>query len=511
MRRVAATGEDLTAAAHDTALAVDYQALKTDGGGVDLAELEAMADPVRESARALHDAQDVVDDVASPWLAPPISDRIDRLSTRLTENASSADQAALAVTAAPRLLGADGEVRYLLALATPAESRGAGGFVGSFGVLSVSDGQLALGRTASTQETNVDPGGTPRAFDPPPDWEERYRTYHVDLFPGNVSASPDWPTDTDVALQIYPQIDGVGPLDGTIYADPEALAALLSLTGPVEVDGLGFALTEDNVAGFLLYDQYELFDQDAASRRDLLGEVVTSVFDALVAQPLPDVKDVVDALGPAVAAGHLKVAVPGGEAEELLDSIGLSGRWDPTPGADYVSVRSVDLVSNKMDYFLERSVEVEVDLDDEARTVGSTVRVTVTNTAPDTGLPLYVAGVAEGPYHGDARDGIELYSPLQLDEVTIDGEEALVQNQREFGGNVYSVPVTIAAGQTRTIEYHLSGAVDDGAYQLDVLPQPLWTPDALTVRFGRGGGPPEVLFDGPLDRVLRLTPEADAG
>ena len=46
----------------------------------------------------------------------------------------------------------------------------------------------------------------------------------MQLFLGNVGASPDWPTNTGVVGQLFPQATDGTPLDGAIYADPAALA-----------------------------------------------------------------------------------------------------------------------------------------------------------------------------------------------------------------------------------------------------------------------------------------------
>ena len=124
-----------------------------------------MAPPVRASADALLDAQRVVAEVRSPWLVAPVDSELDRLANELTDAAPAAVDAADAIAIAPGLLGGDGEQRYLMMFATPGESRAAGGFVGTYGVLVADQGSLDLAESGSTQE--LAPAGIDTTSIPP--------------------------------------------------------------------------------------------------------------------------------------------------------------------------------------------------------------------------------------------------------------------------------------------------------------------------------------------------------
>ena len=187
-----------------------------------------------------------------------------------------------------QLLGANGPRHYFVAFVTPGESRNGGGFVGAFGILTADAGHLELTETGSLNA--LDAQGAPYAFDPPPDWNERYESYSVDTFLGNLAASPDWPTDRGVIGQLYPQTPGGTRIDGALYLDPAAIAALLQLTGPVEsleVPELETTLDSSNAERFLLQDQYVLVGGNNPQRKELLGDAARATFDALTSRPLP--------------------------------------------------------------------------------------------------------------------------------------------------------------------------------------------------------------------------------
>jgi len=239
----------------------------------------------------------------------------------------------------------------------------------------------------------------------------------------------------------------------------------------------------------------------------VLNAVVQGVFDAFTERSLPGAGEVFDALGPAVDGGHLRFSVADAEAEALFDDVGLSGRWSTRHGADYLSIRSYDLRSNKLDAYLERAVEASVAHDDSTGEVYTDVTVELTNTAPTSDLPDYVVGDDYGDDEpGTIRNGLSLFTPGELEEVSIDGSEVEVERTTEFGGNVFTVVVQIPPGATQTVRYRVRGHQGVGTYRLDVLPQALATPDDLIVRVAPLGAPHEAvqLFEGPLLGQLQL-------
>ncbi len=505
-------GAELTATAETATRSADYEKLKADNGSVDLAQVEAMAGPVRASADAVLAAQATVDSIRSPWLVGPVNSELDRLDQELADTAPAAVDAADALAVAPRLLGAERPQRYLLAFATPGESRGAGGFVGTYGVLVADQGQLDLETTGSTQEIGFedveDPTAVPGyAFDPPPGWDELYGRFNVQYFPGNVSASPDWPTDSDVARQVFAQVPGVGDTDGVLYADPTALAALLELTGPIDVEGVAVQLDATNVEQYLYLDQYVDFAADLSQRRDVLGEVSAAVFEALTSRPLPALGDLTATLGPAVSSGHLKFVSFDPQAEALFLRTGLAGAWRTSAGADWVSLRSTNLLPNKIDWFLHRTMAVDTVVDPSTGALDSTVTVTLRNDAPAGGLPGYLIANVDGLPYGTNHDGLALYTPHDLESVTIDGQEAGVERQNGFGGHIYTVPVVVPPGSTVEVVYRLSGKVAPGVtYRLDLLSQPLANVDDVSITLrATESVRTSTLFEGPLVENLGLT------
>ena len=503
MRNVSAAGFDLATTASDAASSADWRTLTATGGRVNLTAIGEMRAPAAAAAAATTAALAVIEDARSPWLLGPVSSRLDSLTAEITRAEEQARVASSGLDVAPDLLGGNRPRRYLLALATPGESRDGGGFVGSFGIMTATDGVLSFDSSRSTRDL-ASPRSRAGEFELPPDWATRYGSLRVGMFPGNLAASPSWPNDAFVAGQIAALNPDVGRVDGVLYADPIALAALLELTGPVRVPSLGRDLDATDVVEYLLVEQYVRFTADNTQRLDALNDVTRAVFDALINRPLPGLSRLGSVLGPVVAGGHLRLASFGSAAESaFLDDIGLSGQWRTRPGADYFSLRSANMLPTKIDVFMTRDISISTDFDPATGAVRSQVRATITNSAPERGLPTYVIGSGILAPAGTNKNLLALYSPLGLNAVTIDSVPAGAQVQSEFDGWVYSVPVTIAPGSSVVVTWELSGSIAPSSdYRLDVIPPSLATPDQMRITVQ--GAEPIAIMTGPLLETERF-------
>jgi hypothetical protein len=305
----------------------------------------------------------------------------------------------------------------------------------------------------------------------------------------NVTFSPDLPTVAGVYRELYPQAGGE-PIDGVIRVDPVGLAALLRYTGPITVDTAPVALTADNAADYLLRQQYVTFAGPATSDRiDVLDELGHATFDRLTKVDLPNPQQIARDLAPVVDGQHLSLSAYDPTAKRVLDQTGLSGAVPPVQG-DQVGVIVNNLGGNKIDLFLERNVEHQVDWDPTTGEISTTTTVTLHNLAPSSGLPDNVIGnlIASqtpdhrGPPIGTNRALLSIYSPWFPDSIAVDGVVGSAQIEDELGRKVASLVLDIPAGGTRTVTINYRGQLPVGEpYHLDVWRQSLAIPGTATV------------------------------
>ncbi len=115
-------------------------------------------------------------------------------------------------------------------------------------------------------------------FEAPTDYRNRYTQFAPATTLQNINLSPDFPSVGQVLMSLAPQA-GVGAVDGVLAVDPEGLAALLQLTGPVDVVGWPTQITAENVVDVTLRDAYAAFE-DTPERADFLGDVAQVAVDA---------------------------------------------------------------------------------------------------------------------------------------------------------------------------------------------------------------------------------------
>jgi hypothetical protein len=478
----------VTSTARTTARQADYGQLRYRGGRIDVARLAAMEGPLTQLRDALSAAKTTTDHLRGPWLVGPVDSRLGKLTRELDRALPDARLAAQAARSAPDLLGANGVRHYLVAFMTPAEQRGLGGFIGAWGEITADHGQLHLVRSgAGSDWLHAAPPGS-RTLSGPADYLARYANFGIADSPADALYSPDLPMDAEVLAGLYPQSGGV-PVDGVLALDPEALASLVSITGPIHIEGRAQPLTATNLAAFLLRDQYvdlppAATTRDAqAARKDFLQAVLRTTFDRLTAGTLPGPRSLADRLSPGMHEGRLAFWSRHAADEALVRSVGLDGTFPAARGGDLLAVTTQNEGQNKIDVYLHRSIRYDVRTDPASGTTSATATVTLRNDAPAAGLPAYVLGNSFGLPAGTNATFMSLYSALGLDAVAVDGRPTQASSAREAGANAFGLSVKIPPGGTVTVVFHLRGSLAPSTiYRLALKPQPMVQPEQVEVR-----------------------------
>jgi hypothetical protein len=499
-------GRTITAVADDLVATADYDRLQYDRR-LDLTQVEALAAPTARADAALGAARRELADVQESWLIPPLQDRVDQFADDIDQARTDTALAADILEHAPTLFGADGPRRYLIVFVTPAELRGAGGFIGSYAELEIDDGKATLTRSGRIDDLLEAPGAEGRVLTGPEDYLARYGRFNPAQFPQDVTYSPHFPSDADVIAQLYPQAGG-SKVDGVIAVDPKGLAALLSLTGPVTVDGLDEPLTADNAVELLTRTQY-LDLGDRAARGEILAAATKATFEKLVDSALPAPRRLADALSPAARGGHLRLWSPDPGEQALFERLGADGSLVLPAGADGFSVIQQNAGNNKIDAYLRRTIRYEPTVDVDTGALTAKLTIEMTNGVPFAVLPPAVGGNTRGAPDGTNLTTLTVFTRNVVTKATLDGKPLTMGPGSERGLNAWDTPqFSIPPGATVTLEIELEGGLDlSRGYRLRVLPQPVANPDVfagtLRVRNGTVAGTgerSEELFDGePLE------------
>ncbi len=450
-------------------------------------QLDTVADlrpSVRRQASALDRLADTARKQAGGLLLPPLWIALDRLQWRAARLAESGRRVVQVLDLLPALVGAEEPRRYLIMLVNNAELRGGGGVLSGVGTLRADDGRLELGRLSSVHRLR------PKRFTrvpAPAEYERRFGVYDANTTLWlNATYSPDAPDDALVASRIYQTVTGERT-DGAIIADPRGLEALLQPEQELDVPGSDREIGSDEVARFVYSEAYEEFGTQQ-ERRDAILSLARAAIKRVVETGFGSA-ETREALGAALAGGHLRFVsfIPNEQA--VLEAAGVSGELGP-PVDDDVMVTVQNMggggsQGSKLDYWTERHIghTCVIDEDFSARCA---VEVHLANTVPD-GLTTYVAG---RPY-GLLRSYLELYIPsdARVTGATQDGGEVEFRPDEQDGYHALGVSVELPQGHTTRIRFDYELPARRGDFDFRIRPQALARDAGVSVelRFPRDG------------------------
>lgn len=486
------SGQRLTSAAGavvdpalESARLANGDALRIRNARIDLAAVESLRPPLVQTLDAVPEARAAVDELQDEELPGPIARRVRDLDDTLASATEDGEFLLEVLDTVPELLGADEPRRYFVLMQTPSEQRASGGIAGGYGELLVDDGRLELVRSGEANDLNQrqavwELGEVAAEF-------ERFAGNGPERFFQNVTNVPHFPTVGRTITTVYPQAGGA-PVDGVISVDPHVLAALLSLTGPIDVPGWPEPINAENAVRTLLYEQYLRLDQAEGSQ--FITDTIEGTFQALQTRTLPSPGRIVAALSPMVQAERLKLYSSRPAEQALFEEMGAAGAIAEVDG-DYLQVVTLNNSANKIDWYQQRAISYDVVHDAVTDEVDATATVAITNGAPSEGASeLLIGGLRTDPGPlGRSRLTIDLYSALELQGATVDGQPVRLSGDRALDRNRYWTTQTLGAGDTLLLEVHLSGLLEPGApYALDLGMQPVVRLDDVSVRVAPAEG-----------------------
>jgi hypothetical protein len=456
-------------------------ALTPRNGAIDVDAL-ARLEPSVGRARALvveahRSATDVTTSLVPDLVAGPLAEA----RTRLAEARRGLAAAHTLLEALPSFLGADGEKRYFFGAQNPAELRGTGGLIGAYSILSIDRGRIRLGPFAPAGRLGL--AGS-RIEPPNPDYGALYGRYGALSDMSNINMTPDFPSAATAIERLYEHATGER-LDGTVVADPEALALLMEASGPVDEPVTGTRLDSSNVVRFVSNEAYALLP-DSDARKRILGDVAGRVLAEYLsgrsgADPIRGAR----ALIAAGSEGHLLLHAVELETQAALDTAGLSGRL-LSPEGDFLAVVVNNASGGKMDYYAERSIRYGVTLrpDGSAR---ARAEVEFRNNAPTQGQPAYVIG--PHPFldtrPGDSVMIVQTYcaAACSMERTAIDGRPQEPVILEELGHPLSFAALRVPSKDIGRVGYGwtLPDAWANGLYRFTFQGQPTIRPTDLEV------------------------------
>lgn len=361
---------------------------------------------------------------------------------------------------ANRLMDTKGETKtFLILFQNNLELRPGGGFIGSFGILKIRDGNVV---EFSTHDTGNFDGRIPSTVAPPYPMKD---LLHIDSWKlRDSNFSPDFPTNANEAVRFYTMGDGQEKFDGVIGVTAEVLSSLLDITGPVTVDGFPGTYGSDNAILDLEYqvekgyaDQNIKFGERKSVLK-LLGDVVLKKVKTL---SISKKYELFTVLLSDLHRKDIQIHFNDEDLQSIVADAGWSGAIDPRWKDDSFMLVDANLGALKSDYRMERRIEYLVDLSGESAPKATLKMIyRHTGTARDWYTKDYVsylrAYIPEGSYVTRVENGDK---PIYGSELG-----------KKFVGVIVGVP--LASEKTVTFEYTLPDSINYDWYDLKIMKQP---------------------------------------
>lgn len=348
---------------------------------------------------------------------------------------------------------------FLLLFQNNWELRPGGGFIGSFGILTVRGGHI---EKLEIHDTGNFDGRIPDIEKPPYPMEKYLRIPSWKFRDSNYS--PDFPTNARKADYFYRLGKGEEKFDGVIGITTNVFVALLRVTGPVEVPGYPGVYDAENAVR-VLEEQVERDYLEQNIKKGDRKEIMRSLADVILEklQPLTFGQKVrlAEVALEELNNKDIQVFFFDESAQKIVEERGWSGSVDGSWKNDYCMIVDANLGAYKSDSLMRRSVRSTVDMSGDKTKV--TLEITYTHTGTEKNWMI-------NHYTSYTR----VYVPENSWLEAVEGGEGPTQFGDEFGKKFFGTVVTVPIGSSKTIvfRYTLPDTIDPDFYDLKIQKQP---------------------------------------
>lgn len=273
------------------------------------------------------------------------------------------------------VLGGNGPRKYLFLFQNNQEARATGGFIGSYGLLDIKDGEIRKFFINGI----FDPDGQLKENIVPPQ-PIRKVSAAWSLHDSNWFA--DFPTSAEKAISFYEKTGGP-TVDGVITVTPTVLQRILKETGPVALPAYDTTVTDENVVSVLQYKVEEDYDKKENKPKKILSDLAPILFDRVFQAKDPStVLGVVNALHTSLREKDILLYARNNALEGMYREMGWSGELRETQ-RDFVSVVNSNINGFKTDGVIEQTVKHRAEIQADGSVI-DTVTVTRKHTGGDT-------------------------------------------------------------------------------------------------------------------------------
>lgn len=270
------------------------------------------------------------------------------------------------------LLGGNGPRKYLFLFQNNSEMRATGGFIGSYGLLSIANGHV----NKFFIDGIFNPDGQLKDKIVPPAPIQKISAVWS-MHDSNWFA--DFPMSAQKAILFYEKTGGP-TADGVITLTPTIIQKLLEITGPIEMPEYDVTLDANN---FVEATQFEVevdYDKEENKPKKILSDLAPILFEKLFnASDLKNIAKVIGVLSDGLSEKQILLYSQNSQLQRIIAQQKWSGEILPAD-KDYLSVINTNINGFKTDAVVKENISHKADLQSD-----SSIIDTVTITRKHTG------------------------------------------------------------------------------------------------------------------------------
>ncbi|MBU0671057.1 DUF4012 domain-containing protein [Patescibacteria group bacterium] len=407
-----------------------------------------------------------IEQIPEEGLMGPIASAVAPIKEKLPMVKQIIEKGIPLIEIVPAIAGYPDEKTYLFLLQNNDELRPTGGFIGTYGILKVKNGEIQSFFTDNIYV--IDDQAKPTLFVDPPDAFKKY-IGSSQWFMRDANWSPDYPTTAEKVEEFYHLEGGEEEnIDGVIAVTPVFIESLLKMTGPIEVDGIEF--NSENFVDKLQYEVEFGFAEDGVSelaRKDIIGRMSSILMDRVTNLPKNQWGELWEIFAQNVDEKQILLYIKDDEVQEKITDMNWDGSVKETVD-DYVMVIDANLAALKTDKVMERNIDYNVyeedgqlygDLNVHYKNNGTFTKFT---TRYRTYTRVYV------PLGSELVESSGIYN----NDKTVGGKPADPETFEEFDKTVFGGFISVEPAEEHTVHYKyklpqsVQDQINSGSYYL---------------------------------------------
>lgn len=328
---------------------------------------------------------------------------------------------------------------FLILFQNNLEIRPGGGYIGSFGILKIKNGEVVELQTHDLSNFDV---RIPDTVEPPYPMKETLRVKSWKLRDSNFS--PDFPTNALKAEEFYKMGNGEENFDGIFAITANVLNSFLKITGPIQIEGYPGTYDSENALIALEYQVEKGYAEQGIEKgerksvMDLLAdEIIKRIGKFSYGQKI----QLAETLFEDLKQKDVQLYFKDNDLQKIIEENNWSGEVDQNWNQDYLMVVDANLGAYKSDYYVKRSVDYLVDLSKDIPEV--VLKITYNHTAKQKDWMT-----------NDYTNYLRVYALENFWLTSWPKDLTSPQFKEELGKKYFGFLIRVPIGESRTFEFH---------------------------------------------------------